>query len=192
MSEQQNKGTGAGGANTNVNGKAFEEKTSNMKRLLESGFTRNPIPGHKGKYDFYLEKKTDGGSIVFLSQGGLKSYFSWKFNLELFRAPDEAYVIQRGDKYILKVLEKKNQNVEGSVDTKLLAGPGFVREYQFCLTDKFTVEYAFCISKFLETQYTNKSKKSEILQKILHENKIPVFFGDSPDYFSKLDEWVMM
>lgn len=190
MSEQVNKGTGAGGANTNVNGKAFEEKTSNKARLLESGFIKNSIPGHKGKYDFYLEKKTETGSIIYLSQGGLKSYFSWKFNIELFRAPDEAYLIQRGDNFILKVLEKKNQNVEGSVDTKLLAGPGFIREYQLCLTEKFTIHYAFCLSTFLENQFKNKTKKSEILQTILKESTIPVFFGDASDYFTKLDEWI--
>ena len=33
-----NKGTGAGGANTNKNGKTFEEKTSIEPLLLEKGF----------------------------------------------------------------------------------------------------------------------------------------------------------
>lgn len=37
----ENKGTGAGGANTNKNGKKFEEKTSNRERLLEMGFIAN-------------------------------------------------------------------------------------------------------------------------------------------------------
>jgi len=32
-----NKGTGAGGANTNYYGKQFEEKTNNQDRLLEMG-----------------------------------------------------------------------------------------------------------------------------------------------------------
>ena len=43
-----NKGTGAGGANTNYYGKKFEEKTNNQMRLLNDGyiknsFTKNPI-----------------------------------------------------------------------------------------------------------------------------------------------------
>ena len=36
-----NKGTGAGGANTNYYGKKFEEKTNNQQRLLETGYTKN-------------------------------------------------------------------------------------------------------------------------------------------------------
>ena len=36
-----NKGTGAGGANTNYYGKKFEEKTNNQQRLLEMGYTKN-------------------------------------------------------------------------------------------------------------------------------------------------------
>jgi len=164
-----NKGTGAGGANTTKNGKAFEEKTSNEPRLLSFGFVKHNIPSKKGKkakYDYYLEKSTKDGSIVYLTQGGMASYFMWKFNIEMVRHPDEAYLIQRGDTYILRVLEKKNQNVKGSVDTKLLAGPGMLEEYQLCIEDllsseddatsskiprkaNFTVQYAFCLSAFL-------------------------------------------
>ena len=33
-----NKGTGAGGANTNFYGKKFEDKTNNQNRLLEMGY----------------------------------------------------------------------------------------------------------------------------------------------------------
>lgn len=33
-----NKGTGAGGANTNLNGKKFEDKTNNIPRLFENGY----------------------------------------------------------------------------------------------------------------------------------------------------------
>jgi hypothetical protein len=187
----KNKGTGAGGANTNVNGKSFEEKTSNKIRLLGAGFTEFKIPEHKGKYDIYLQKKIDDDtSITYLSQGGLKSYFKWKFDVELFRKPDEAYLIQKGDNYILKVLEKKNQNGEGSVDTKLLAGPSFIREYTLCLPDTFRVQYAFCVSTFLEKQYNNGSLKSKILKQILDEAHIPVFFGDQVDYFTALDAWI--
>ena len=47
----KNKGTGAGGANTNLYGKSFEEKTSNKTRLIKSGFEEFKIPGHKGKND---------------------------------------------------------------------------------------------------------------------------------------------
>ena len=35
-----NKGTGAGGAKTNHNGKNFDDKTDNEQRLLENGYTK--------------------------------------------------------------------------------------------------------------------------------------------------------
>ena len=36
-----NKGSGAGGANTNYYGKKFEEKTNNQQRLSEMGYTKH-------------------------------------------------------------------------------------------------------------------------------------------------------
>ncbi len=181
-----NRGTGAGGAATNVNGIAFETKTSNEPRLLASGFERKPIPKCKGKYAYFLEKD----STVYLTQNGLKQYMMSTFGIELFREPDEAYLRKEGDTYVLKILEKKNQNVEGSVDTKLLSGNSFRREYQIALDERFRVEYAYCISDFLKRKYVLDDKKYRILRQILSEDKIPVFFGDDEDYFTQLDEWI--
>jgi len=47
-----NKGTGAGGANTNINGKKFEKKTSNQSRLLEQGYitTINLLEAGDGRF----------------------------------------------------------------------------------------------------------------------------------------------
>jgi hypothetical protein len=185
-----NRGTGAGGANTNKNGKSFEEKTSNEERLLSNGFVKKTIPGTSGKYNYYLEKKIGDRTITFLTQTALKSYFMKFFNIELFRKPDEAYLLNENGKYTLKILEKKNQNVEGSVDTKLLAGPTFIEEYKLCLGESFEVEYAFCISKFLQTHYESDEKKYRILRQILENHNVSVFFGEESDYFTKIDSWI--
>ncbi len=188
--KSRNRGTGAGGANTNKNGKAFEEKTSNEPRLLATGFVKGFIPGKKKQKHDYLEKKTDDGSIVYLTQGGLASYFMWKFSIVMVRHPDEAYLIQRGDQYTLRILEKKNQNVQGSVDTKLLAGPGMKEEYELCISDaRFTVHYAFCLSTFLKGQYVSDAKKWKLMRVINERHGIAVFFGDDADYYGKLDAW---
>jgi len=185
-----NKGTGAGGANTNKNGKAFEELTSNEPRLLANGFVKHVVPGKKGKYDYYLEKPTADGSVVYLTQGGMASYFMWKFSIEMVRHPDEAYLIQHGDTYTLRVLEKKNQNVQGSVDTKLLAGPGMLEEYELCIDDKrFTVQYAFCLSAFLKAQYVSDAKKWKLMRAINVRHGIEVLFGEDADYYERLDAW---
>lgn len=186
----QNKGTGAGGANTNANGKKFEEKTSNEPYLLANGYKR--VAFSKNKYDYMLEKTLeDGRKIMFFTQTGLKNYCNPKFGTQLFRKPDEAYLIQKGDSYTLKILEKKDQNGPGSVDTKLLAGPGFIAEYKYLLGPKFQVEYAFCVSSFLQNKYQTESPEAKSLRQYLQEHNIPLLFGDAEDYFMKLNQWLM-
>ena len=172
MATITNRGTGAGGATTNVNGLNFEQKTSNEPRLLSDGFVRSQIPGCKGKFGYCLAKD----EVVYVTQNGLKNYVRDKFEIELSREPDEAYIRKDGDTYVLKVLEKKNQNVEGSVETKLMTGPAFVDEYEFCLGDKFRVEYAFCLSDFLKQKYMSDDKKFVSLRRFNEKHEIRVFF----------------
>ena len=45
-----NKGTGAGGANTNYYGKKFEEKTNNHLRLLNNGYNKNSFTKKPKKF----------------------------------------------------------------------------------------------------------------------------------------------
>ena len=191
-----NQGTGAGGANTNKMGKSFEEKTENESRLLAQGFVKHFImEKNKGKFNYYLEKReSPTSSTIYLTQGGLKLYFKNQFDVDMHRCPDEAYLIQNENHYTLKILEKKCQNVPGSVDTKLLAGNGFIRDYKKCLksvADKtFTVIYAFCISDFLKQDYVANTQKSNNLREILEEDNIAVLFGDDDDYYEQLDKWI--
>ena len=189
----KNKGTGAGGAKTNVNGKSFEEKTDNETRLLSSGFIRKEIPGCKStnKYGYYLIKvisRTE--SITYLTQSGLKAYFAHFFKKEMCRSPDEAYLFRKGDKYTLKILEKKNQNTAGSVDTKLLAGRGFIDEYELLLGEDFNIRYGFCISAFLKNDYIADCAKSRALRHINKKYGIDVLYGDDENYYETLDAWI--
>lgn len=188
-----NRGTGAGGANTNVNGKTFEQKTENHSRLLKTGFVHKTIPGSKGKYGYYLVKEiSPTESITYLTQGGLKAYFAHFFKKEMCRSPDEAYLFKNGEAYTLKILEKKNQNTAGSVDTKLLAGRGFIDEYEYLLGESFTIRYAFCISAFLKKDYIADTIKSKALRHINQKYGIEVLFGDDPDYYETLDAWISL
>ena len=52
-----NKGTGAGGANTNYYGKKFEEKTNNQQRLLEMGYTKNSFTKKPKKHMTIIYQK---------------------------------------------------------------------------------------------------------------------------------------
>ena len=191
MSETVNRGTGAGGAKTNHNGKKFEAKTDNLPRLLEQGFTKKVIPGATGKQSVYHEKQIDADtSIVYMTQTALKAYFTHFFHKEMVRQPDEAYLFRTGDTYKLCILEKKNQNTTGSVDQKLGVGQYLKEEYAECLDERFTIEYAFCLSSFLKKDYISSQKKYEIMRKLHAKDHITVLFGDDENYFTTLDTWL--
>lgn len=184
-----NKGYG-GGASTNYYGKKFEEKTSNQTRLINAGYTKNNYTLNPKKYDYYLSKTFEDKHIIFVLQNGLKKYMKNKYNIELFRCPDEAYIIEYNTgRKVIKILEKKEQKVEGSIETKLWSGPSLKREYELVLGNNFEVHYAFCVSEFLKRKMTSHEKKYVILNKIFKETNIVVLFGDDENYFETVDEW---
>jgi hypothetical protein len=182
----KNRGTGAGGARTNETGLSFEAKTSIIPHLLETyGFVLK-----KDKDIPYYARETPTKNYFFFQKSALKKYCKKRFNAALYREPDECLLIEdkTTDHYILKVIEKKNQNVAGSVDTKLYAGPGFKFEYGSALGTKFTIQYAFTLSTFLMNIY-NEPKK-EPMRRFNEKEEIPVFHGESPTYYTELFQWL--
>jgi hypothetical protein len=189
-----NRAAGAGGANTNLFGKKFEDKTNNEARLLADGFTKAwPATIKKPKkHECYLQKVLDDRTIYFVLQTGLKTLIKHKYDIELFRCSDEAYIIEyKSGRKVIKILEKKEQNVEGSVETKLWAGPALKHEYELILGEGFEVTYGFCLSSFLKDKLTCAGdKKYTTLQTILAESGIDTLFGDDEDYFERFDAWL--
>jgi len=184
---EANKGTGAGGAKTNLLGKKFENKTCNEERLREKGYKSIAM----SKKHYYLKKKDeDGTEHFFMKQGILKMFMKEHHKIELFRFPDECYLtVYKDGKKKIKVLEKKEQRVEGSVESKLWCGNSYKREYEIMLGEDFTVEYGFCVNDFLKQRVVSEVKKYVVLRQILEEDKIDVLYGDDEDYFEKLDKW---
>ena len=193
-----NKGTGAGGKNTNKTGLNFEKISDSVPKLLDDGFIRKNYQDSKksiNKFSFYLEKILLNKTIVFLTKNGLKEYFKIFLNFDIFRQPDEAYLIKNNDEtdktYKLLILEKKHQNTSGSVSDKLGLGPYFIYEYTKSINNpKIVVEYAFCLSNYLKSEYLSNTKKYEILRKYNVENNIKVFFGEDSDYHQQLHDWI--
>lgn len=109
-----NNGTGAGGTNTNYYGKKFEEKTNNQQRLLEMGYAKNSFIKKSKKHDYYLSKIFEDKTIVFVLHNRLKIYMKNKYNIDLFRCPDEAYIIEyTSGRKVIKILEKKRTKCRG-------------------------------------------------------------------------------
>jgi hypothetical protein len=180
-----NKGTGAGGANTNKTGKPFEEKTDNLTRMLEHGFvsqnTWNP--------NTWITKTFEDKTVVILNQRSLGQYAKQKYGIaDVYRCPDEAYIFEyANNKKVIKILEKKMQNVD---ETKLFAGPSLKREYELMFGPEFEIQYGFCVSEFLQKKILSGTPKYNNLRKILEENNIPILFGNDANYFETLDSWI--
>ena len=186
-----NKGTGAGGAKTNYYGKKFEEKTNNQSRLIENGYIINKFKKTSKKSYDYLSKTYEDKTVIFVLQHGLKIYMKNKYNIDLFRCPDEAFIIEyKSGRKVIYILEKKEQHVDGSVETKLWSGPSLKREYELVLGEDFEVFYGLCVSNFLKTKLISKNQKYIILNTILNENNISVLFGDDENYFETFDIWI--
>jgi hypothetical protein len=150
-----NKGTGAGGANTNITGKKFEDKTDNLSILLLARYD---------KKDYYVYKSFEDKTITYVSQRWLKKYMNEKYNIDIFRNPDEAYIIEyKNGKKVIKILEKKNQNGEGSVETKLWAGPSLKREYEIIIGNNFEVQYSYTVNDFLKQSILSNKKNTRYL-----------------------------
>ena len=188
-----NKGTGAGGSNTNKNGKTFEEVVNNESRLLADGFNKR-ILKENNKYGYVLYKKIDENtSITYVKQSGFKTYVSQLLNIQensIYRHPDEAYIIESSDgKITIKIIEVKNQNGSGSVDTKLLAAPMFVEEYKLMLSDwDIEIEYIFCLNNYFKKQFDDETNRYyQNLKIILKKYNIKYLFGEASDYFENID-----
>jgi hypothetical protein len=113
------------------------------------------------------------------------------YNIDMVRTPDEAYIIEYNNgKKILKILEKKTQNVSGSVADKILCGVAYKREYELLLPNDFEINYAFCLNKYLKNIIVSDNIKYKVWNIILKESNIPLLFGDDEDYFKTLDRWL--
>jgi hypothetical protein len=177
-------------------GKNFELKTNNEVRLEEKGFVRKTMD--KTKYGYYYCKLVEEDKeVIYVTQNGMRIFMKREYGKDIFRFPDEAYLIRKvGDGFIgkvdVKILEKKSQKCAGSMETKLWSGPSLSREYELMLGSGFRVEYSFCLNHFLGMKlYSGVSgNKYVYLSRILNENGIRVFMGDSDEYFEELDRWI--
>jgi hypothetical protein len=53
INKEKNRGTGAGGSNTNYHGKKFEDETNNYFRLLNFGYEQKPLVKKPNKMSHY-------------------------------------------------------------------------------------------------------------------------------------------
>lgn len=182
----RNRGTGAGGANTNATGLSYEAKTDlsteysiTVNSTEPSTTPANHEPQQKDKY---TRIKFTGSDKVFIKANKSELHKIMtelkEINTELEPAsgcknPDEAY-ISLDDKRVF-IIEKKFQQTGGSVDEKIQTG--VFKQYHYGkLFPNFAVSYIYCLSDWFK-----KSEYKSVLE-YLRDNHIPIFWGSEPNY----------
>ena len=165
-----NKGTGAGGANTNKNGLSYEEltdlkdkyksyKKDNVYEVEFEGFNRKFIKANKSALHKYM-KKIGQTNKELLPAAGCKE-------------PDEAYIDTENN--IVFIIEKKFQQTSGSVDEKIQTGH-FKKLHYEELFPEFTIYYIYCLSDWF------KKEEYKSTLNYLKKNSIPIFWGSSETF----------
>lgn len=176
----KNRGTGAGGANTNATGLSYEANTDLSTEYILTTPEPDKGPSDANTNHPYIKFKDSEKLFIKAGKRDLYKIMSDmnEVNTELVPAagckyPDEAY-IYLVDKHIY-IIEKKFQQCSGSVDEKIQTGQ--FKQYHYSkLFPNFKVSYIYCLSNwFKKPDYTS-------VLEYLSENKIPVFWGNDPNY----------
>lgn len=182
----------SGGKNTNLNGKNFEKLTDLENILLTKKYNKIII-NKKLKEAYYLKREYKNYEILYFKQSSLKKYLKDNYKINIFRNPDEAFIIinKNNNNKILKILEKKSQKSNGSVDIKLYASQLLKEEYELILKNEFIIEYGFCFNNYFKKKFDDENNiKYQILQKLLLNHNIPIFYGEDDDYFEMIYNWI--
>ena len=170
-----NKGTGAGGKNTNINGLSYEEITdlSDNYKIVKNNKNFNEI-----KFDNYEKIFISASKYLLFKYMEMKN----KLNKNIFPAagckrPDEVYIDELNKN--IYIIEKKYQQGGGSADEKLQTGV-FKKNHFFELFTDYKINYYYCLSDwFKKDEYKSVLKYNE-------DNNIKIFWGNDPDYKSKI------
>ena len=195
---KKNRGTGAGGANTNKSGLKFEEicslecthtvveylKQTNMKKYkhCKSNAESVKFPNSDKTY-MYLTKS------MFKRYMNVHNYTSQfyidnpEYEYHGTKEPDDCYLYIHKDTKILFWIENKEQKGEGSVCEKLQGA----KEKEKHLKDRypqFTIVYILILGDILKEKC-----KGEI--KGLKTNNIPVYYGSDKDFKTKIIDYII-
>lgn len=171
----KNKGTGAGGKNTNANGLPYEELTdlSTHYEFINSDSKEICFKSHKK-------------SFIIIKQGGLFSVMKDFMNHNVTKAhgcknPDECY-IDNINKHIF-IIEKKFQQTSGSVCEKIQTADFKLWQYGRTFP-YYKIVYIYCLSDWFK-----ENCKAEL--EYLEEEDVPVFWGNDSEYKTKIIDFMV-
>jgi hypothetical protein len=173
-----NKGTGAGGAATNLSGKDFE-RCSFISDV-------NSVKEKIGQKFFINENEVVRYATQHKIVKMLKHYYEIEaVKIDGYRpVPDEAMYVEK--QKTLYVLEYKTQNRSGSVDEKLNGGVAKLRQLNKMFDNKVVVKFGFVLSNFFDVP----KKYPAWIEDIKQLDKIPVFWNDQKGIKNHICRWL--
>jgi len=176
----KNKGTGAGGANTNKTGLFYENTTSLMDMytvLSECTSEKKTSTVQYIKFNNYTQ------TYVYASKNDFIKYMDPDKKNEYAhgcKSPDECYIDETNKKIF--IIEKKYQAVSGSVCEKIQSGP--FKQWHFTrIFPEYRIIYMYCLNDWFKTH-------CKVELEYLKEHSIPIFWGDSSSYKTDIVDFI--
>lgn len=173
-----NKGTGAGGANTNANGLPYEEMTDLRDRYSIINFNTN-----------FKNIKFNNSEKIFVTPVRKSRFLNMMFD-ELYenvahahgcKQPDEVFVDRNN--CLLFIIEKKFQNKNGSVCEKTQT-PHFKKWQYKRMFPNYHIVYIYCLSDWFKANCKAELEYLEYLS-------IPVFWGNDINYKENIVNYIV-
>lgn len=181
------------GAKANDNGKKFEKKVSLTNTFIhDDSFIVKHIGTSQTRTYLYKETISADGETVkyyFFKQRLFQHYLTEYHSFDkLTKIPDEVVMIEKGDTRVLKIIEIKWQQVDGSASEKIYGAPMLKKIYEHIFATFGKVEVCYVLSPFLIKKYEKDNLFVQVVKPTLIENKIP-YFGQNQ--LSELKEFVI-
>lgn len=187
----KNKGTGAGGSNTNKNGILYElitdlnDKLSIIKEFKTSCIIK--FNGYMNKDETYnISNDIITKSFIRTKQGNLFRYMKDKTNKSVVKAhgcknPDDCYIDE--ERRHIFIIEKKFQQCSGSVCEKIQTPDFKIWQYSRTFPD-YTIIYIYCLSDWFR-----KNCIAEL--EYLDLKNIPYFWGSNETYKDDIINFIL-
>ena len=163
-----NQGTGAGGAQTNINGLTYEEMTD-----LQTEYNLIKENEHSNRIRF------NNSDTIFITtrQSHLFKCMNEHVNKDIKKAhgcknPDECFIDEENKRIF--IIEKKFQQGHGSVCEKIQTSEFKIWQYSRTFPT-YEIVYMYCLSDWFK-----KNCKAEL--EYLEYKNVPVFWGNHEDY----------
>ena len=178
--QEKNRGTGAGGSQTNINGLAYENQNDLSSRfeIINEDATKIKTVKFNGSLESYMTGKKSQFHPVMKQRS---SEYNEIPLLHGTKQPDQWFI--HLDKKLCFIIEIKYQNGPGSVNEKLQTPTNKLRRLKKMYPD-FQILYIYGLSPWFRDNCVAEIED-------LGEDNIPYFWGDDINFLDNIVNFIM-